>query len=185
VTERSRTQADRATPSIHDWGYSGRRRTEIVWCSDDKRLGRHGAPSILVGECAPTGDASRVPLGGMSGLVLETGARLADIYATWGVAQQFVSEVSTKAIEFGRTPPRFHISLRVILRNTEASAWRRAEEIGDAIEERTTSGSNDLNRSGRRVGKGRRAQLAPRARWSSPTGAMCKMSGRGCVRPVS
>jgi alkanesulfonate monooxygenase len=99
-------------------------------------------------------DAIQMSFGGMSEAALETGARHADIYATWGEpledGKQFIDEVTARALAYGRRPPRFHVSLRAILGDTEHAAWKRAEAIGDAVESRATSQAAALN--GRRVG---------------------------------
>lgn len=109
--------------------------------------------------------AVQFSFGGMSEPALETGARHADIYATWGepldASAEFLASVRQRAEEYGRTPPKFHVSLRVILGDTEEAAWRRAEEIGDAVEERTAKPS-DGALSGRKVGSATTSSVGAR-----------------------
>jgi alkanesulfonate monooxygenase len=82
-----------------------------------------------------------IPLyfGGASGPALEAGARNADTYMLWGeplagIAER-IAQIREVAARYGRSP-RFSISLRPILGETEEAAWARAEQIGDQTEER-------------------------------------------------
>jgi alkanesulfonate monooxygenase len=96
----------------------------------------------------------QMSFGGMSDAALETGARLADVYATWGepldASLEFITRATERAKFFGRKP-KFHASLRVILGDTEEAAWKRADEIADAVEERVASRA-DGGLGGRKVG---------------------------------
>ena len=88
----------------------------------------------------PATDAG-IPLyfGGASGPALEAGAKNADTYMLWGeplaaIADR-IAQIREVSAQYGRSP-RFSISLRPILGETEGEAWARAQEIGDRTEER-------------------------------------------------
>jgi alkanesulfonate monooxygenase len=70
--------------------------------------------------------------GGMSPLALEIGAECADVYATLSDTldgmRQVVQTVREAASPHGRYP-RFLMSIRIVLGDTEAAAWRNAAEI--------------------------------------------------------
>ena len=81
-----------------------------------------------------------VYFGGASDAALKVAAKHADVYALWGETHDKVREltgrVRTLARAHGRAP-RFSLSFRPILADTEAAAWDRAEAIyrrGLAIE---------------------------------------------------
>lgn len=93
-----------------------------------------GAYSIV----APATEAG-IPLyfGGASGPALEVGAQHADTYMLWGeplagIAER-IAQIREVAARYGRSP-RFSISLRPILGETEDAAWARAQQIGDRTE---------------------------------------------------
>jgi alkanesulfonate monooxygenase len=96
----------------------------------------------------------QMSFGGMSEAALETGARFADVYATWGepldASAEFIKAVTARASTYGRMP-KFHASLRVILGDTEEAAWTRADAIADAVEERIANQAGP-RLSGRKVG---------------------------------
>jgi alkanesulfonate monooxygenase len=82
-----------------------------------------------------------IPLyfGGASGPALEAGAKNADTYMLWGeplagIAER-IAQIRAVSAQYGRSP-RFSISLRPILGETEDEAWARAQEIGDRTEKR-------------------------------------------------
>jgi alkanesulfonate monooxygenase len=85
--------------------------------------------------------AAGIPLyfGGASGPALEAGAANADVYMLWGEPVAAIEEriitIREAAARCGRTP-RFSLSIRPILADTESAAWARAKEIGDRTEER-------------------------------------------------
>jgi alkanesulfonate monooxygenase len=88
----------------------------------------------------PATDAG-IPLyfGGASGPALEAGAKNADTYMLWGeplagIAER-IAQIREVSAKYGRSP-RFSISLRPILGQTEDQAWARAQEIGDRTQER-------------------------------------------------
>jgi len=79
-------------------------------------------------------NAGGIPVyfGGASDAAIRVAGKHADIYALWGETQAQVKEltarVRTSAQGFGRSP-RFSVSLRPILADTEEKAWKRADEI--------------------------------------------------------
>ncbi len=81
--------------------------------------------------------APHIPVyfGGASPAALKVAAKHADIYALWGETRaqvrEIVSMVRAAAREHGRSP-RFSVSLRPILADTEAAAWARADAIYEA-----------------------------------------------------
>jgi alkanesulfonate monooxygenase len=82
-----------------------------------------------------------IPLyfGGASGPALEAGAKNADTYMLWGEPlagiEERIAQIRQVSARYGRSP-RFSISLRPILGETEDEAWARAQEIGDRTKER-------------------------------------------------
>ena len=85
--------------------------------------------------------ADAIPLyfGGASPAAISVGAQHADVYMLWGepVAQiaERVAGIRAEAARRGRTV-RFSLSVRPIVGPTEEAAWRRAEEIRAATEQR-------------------------------------------------
>lgn len=77
-------------------------------------------------------DAIPVYFGGASPAALEVAGRHADTYALWGETQaqvrELIGRVRAAAAPHGRAP-RFSLSVRPILAETEARAWERAEDI--------------------------------------------------------
>lgn len=76
--------------------------------------------------------------GGSSDAAIPVAGKHADIYALWGETQAQVSEtvarVRAAAAKWGRNP-RFSLSLRPVLADTEEGAWKRAKEIEDRTRE--------------------------------------------------
>jgi alkanesulfonate monooxygenase len=78
--------------------------------------------------------APHIPVyfGGASEAALRVAAKHADVYALWGETHAQVRELTGKvralAHAHGRAP-RFSLSFRPILADTEAAAWERAEAI--------------------------------------------------------
>ena len=70
--------------------------------------------------------------GGSSDAAIPVAGKHADIYALWGETQAQVREtiarVRAAAAKHGRNP-RFSLSLRPVLADTEEAAWKRADEI--------------------------------------------------------
>jgi alkanesulfonate monooxygenase len=92
--------------------------------------------------------ASGIPVyfGGASDAAIAVAGKHADVYALWGETyeqvREQVSRVRAAAAPFGRTP-RFSLSLRPILADTEELAWEKADQILDqaiAVRERGGSG---------------------------------------------
>lgn len=79
-----------------------------------------------------SGHGVPVYFGGASDAAIEVAGKHADIYALWGETHAQVREltgrVKASAARHGRKP-RFSLSLRPILADTEAEAWARAEAI--------------------------------------------------------
>jgi alkanesulfonate monooxygenase len=80
----------------------------------------------------------RVPiyLGGSSAAALKVAGRHADVYMTWGEPLAHISEqiARLRAASQGRVPD-ISVSFRPIIADTEAQAWRRAEEIRERVRE--------------------------------------------------
>lgn len=75
-----------------------------------------------------------VYFGGASDAAIEVAGKHADIYALWGETHEqvrdLIGRVRAAAAKHGRSP-RFSLSLRPILAETEEKAWTRADEILD------------------------------------------------------
>ncbi len=78
--------------------------------------------------------------GGASDIALAVGSRRADVFALWGepraAIKERVADIRRRAGAWGRDI-RFSLSVRPILGDTEAGAWRRAEEILSRVREAT------------------------------------------------
>jgi len=76
--------------------------------------------------------------GGASDAAIPVAGQYADIYALWGETHDQVRELTGRvraaAAQHGRKP-RFSLSLRPILADTEEQAWKRADEILDRARE--------------------------------------------------
>lgn len=84
-----------------------------------------------------------VYFGGSSAEAIEVAGRHADVYALWGETYEQVAEtvarVRASAARHGRAP-RFSLSLRPILADTEEAAWAKADRILEtarALQEKT------------------------------------------------
>lgn len=77
-------------------------------------------------------DGIPVYFGGSSDEAIAIAGRHADIYALWGETydqvRETVQRVRAAAAQHGRSP-RFSLSLRPIVADTEAAAWARADQI--------------------------------------------------------
>jgi alkanesulfonate monooxygenase len=77
--------------------------------------------------------------GGASDTAIEVAGRHADIYALWGEpvedVRAMIGRVRDSVARAGRDPAalKFSLSLRPVLADTEAGAWRRADEILERI----------------------------------------------------
>ena len=104
-----------------------------------------------------TADGIPLYFGGASPAAISVGAEHADVYMLWGepVAQiaERIAGIRAEAARHGRTV-RFSLSVRPIVGQTEEAAWRRAEEIRAATEQRVAG-------SGGRAGPGTRAPGTP------------------------
>jgi alkanesulfonate monooxygenase len=73
-----------------------------------------------------------VYFGGASEDAIRVGGKHADVYAFWGeplagIAER-IAQVRAAAAPYGRSP-RFSVSLRPIVADTEEAAWKRADEV--------------------------------------------------------
>ncbi len=73
-----------------------------------------------------------VYFGGASAAALPVAGKHADVYALWGETYEqvrgLVAQIRAAAAPFGRQP-RFSLSLRPVLADTEAAAWEKADGI--------------------------------------------------------
>lgn len=97
--------------------------------------------------------ASGIPVyfGGASDAAIAVAGKHADVYALWGETyeqvRELVSRVRASAAPFGRTP-KFSLSLRPVLADTEEQAWAKADQIvaqAVALRERGGSGRSPNN----------------------------------------
>ena len=76
--------------------------------------------------------------GGSSDAAIPVAGKHADIYALWGETQvqvrETIARVRAAAAKWNRSP-RFSLSLRPVLAETEEAAWKRAKEIEDRTRE--------------------------------------------------
>jgi alkanesulfonate monooxygenase len=97
--------------------------------------------------------ASGIPVyfGGASDAAIAVAGKHADVYALWGETyeqvRELVGRVRAAAAPFGRTP-KFSLSLRPVLADTEDQAWAKADQIvaqAVALRERGGSGRSPNN----------------------------------------
>jgi alkanesulfonate monooxygenase len=78
-------------------------------------------------------DGIPIFFGGASDAAIEVAGRHADTFALWGESYAQVRDVTSRvraaAAKHGRPTPRFSLSVRPILADTEEKAWAKAEEI--------------------------------------------------------
>jgi alkanesulfonate monooxygenase len=85
------------------------------------------------GDVKPYGQAG-IPIyfGGASEAAIAVAGKHADVYALWGETYEqvrsIVAQIRAAAAPFGRTP-RFSLSLRPVLADTEEKAWGKADDI--------------------------------------------------------
>ncbi|MDB5500594.1 MAG: class flavin-dependent oxidoreductase [Tardiphaga sp.] len=72
-------------------------------------------------------------VGGASDAAIEVSGKHADTFALWGESYAQVRDVTTRvraaAAKYGRPSPRFSLSVRPIIADTEEKAWAKAEDI--------------------------------------------------------
>jgi alkanesulfonate monooxygenase len=72
-------------------------------------------------------------VGGASDAAIEVAGKHADTFALWGESyaqvRDVTSRVRTAAAKHGRPTPRFSLSVRPILADTEEKAWAKADDI--------------------------------------------------------
>lgn len=120
-------------------------------------VGQHYKVERGFGDVKPYGEAG-IPIyfGGASDAALPVAGKHADVYALWGETydqvSSLVARVRAAAAPFGRTP-RFSLSLRPVIADTEAQAWAKADDIlarAKALREAGGSGRSPNNaREGR------------------------------------
>jgi alkanesulfonate monooxygenase len=75
----------------------------------------------------------RIYFGGASDAAIEAAGKHADTFALWGESYAQVREqtarVRAAAVKHGRPTPRFSLSVRPIIAETEEKAWEKAHEI--------------------------------------------------------
>ena len=75
----------------------------------------------------------RIYFGGASDAAIEVAGKHADTYALWGETYAQVRELTARvraaAAKHGRRAPRFSLSVRPIIADTEEQAWAKAEAI--------------------------------------------------------
>jgi alkanesulfonate monooxygenase len=103
-------------------------------------------------EVKPQGpDGIPVYFGGSSEAALAVAGKHADVYALWGETYAQVAEtierVRAAAAPFGRTP-RFSLSLRPILAETEEAAWAKADQILQRAKALRAAGGERLIKNG-------------------------------------
>ncbi|MDO9711498.1 LLM class flavin-dependent oxidoreductase [Paracraurococcus lichenis] len=78
------------------------------------------------------GSSLPVYFGGASAAAIPVAGKHADVYALWGETyhqvRELVARVRAAAAPFGRQP-KFSLSLRPVLADTEAKAWAKADDI--------------------------------------------------------
>src|SRR6202023_4384506 len=75
----------------------------------------------------------RIFVGGASDAAIEVAGKHADTFALWGESYAQVRDVTARvhsaAAQHGRSTPRFSLSVRPIIDDTEKGAWEKAEAI--------------------------------------------------------
>jgi alkanesulfonate monooxygenase len=86
----------------------------------------------------------RIYFGGASDAAIEVAGKHADSFALWGESYAQVREQTARvrdaAAKHGRTAPRFSLSVRPIIADTEEKAWAKAQAILDqatALQDKT------------------------------------------------
>jgi len=92
--------------------------------------------------------------GGSSDGALDMGARHCDVYAIYAEpladTQKRIADFRQRAAAFGRTP-RFNISVRPIIADTEDAAWDKARKILEGVKARTDLRNLPQSRSAERL----------------------------------
>lgn len=86
-----------------------------------------------------------VYFGGASAAAIPVAGKHADVYALWGETyeqtRELVARIRAAAAPFGRTP-RFSMSLRPVIADTEEKAWAKADDILARAKALKESGGN-------------------------------------------
>ena len=101
-------------------------------------------------------------VGGGSDAAIEVAGKHADTFALWGESYAQVRDVTARvkaaAAKHGRPAPRFSLSVRPIIADTEEKAWAKAEETSGT--RHRAAGQDRLSQTGRRPCDRRRAAAA-------------------------
>ena len=120
--------------------------------------------------------ASRSSSAARSDAAIEVAGKHADVFALWGETYEQVRDVTARvraaAAKHGRPTPRFSLSVRPILADTEEKAWTKAE----AILERATALQDQ---TGYRQPATATRPRAPSGCWRRRTRARASTSGCG------
>ena len=114
-------------------------------------------------------------VGGGSDAAIEVSGKHADTFALWGESYAQVRDVTARvraaAAKHGRPGPRFSLSVRPILADTEEKAWQKAEAIlerATALQDQTGYPPATITRP-----------MAPSGCWRWPSRARVSTSGCG------
>ena len=123
-------------------------------------------------------DGIPVFFGGASAAAIPVAGKHADVYALWGETyeqvRELVARVRAAAAPFGRKP-RFSLSLRPVLADTEEAAWAKADDIlARATALRAAGGSGRSPHNARQGGQ----QTAPPNEGSRRLLAAASQGGR-------
>ena len=109
-------------------------------------------------------------VGGGSDAAIEVAGKHADTFALWGKSYAQVRDVTSRvraaAARHGHPTPRFSLSVRPILADTEERAWDKAEE--NAGTRNRVAGQDRLSQAGRRPRNGWGAAIAGAGRAGHP-----------------
>ena len=110
------------------------------------------------GDVKPYNGASLpVYFGGASAAAIPIAGKHADVYALWGETynqvRELVARVRAAAAPFGRQP-RFSLSLRPVLADTEDKAWAKADDILERARALRKDGGSGRSPHNARQGKG-------------------------------
>ncbi len=112
-----------------------------IWAAESPvdHLGRFYRFDQALSEVRPVKGTIPVFWAGTSELGLRYGAELADVYAMApGSVEQvasLVAKVQAEAVQHGRAP-RFSMSMRLVVADTDAAAWDRASGLMRSVEQR-------------------------------------------------
>lgn len=136
-------------------------------------------------------DGIPVYFGGASAAAIPVAGKHADVYALWGETydqvQEIVARIRAAAAPFGRQP-RFSLSLRPILAETEEQAWAKADAIlaqARALKEGGGDRRAPQNERHGKIGVAAPPNEGSRASWPRPRRAAAWTSASGPGWPRS